>query len=607
MLPAASNPPRVSPATIVAAGVLLMAGMICSVTLGPQLALWPSAPLLVFLTVACVVVLRVPVQLPTSVLVTGLALVGWMALRCVQSPVASFALTDGILLAACVATFWIFRAILPHRGGVEILFVGLGVLVLASWYPMVEQSKEGGYFLWLPRHAKGYPSGFFTYYGDCAAFLAAMALLSGGLAWDRGRALWFRGFMIVVAIAAAAGVVFTRSRGGIIGLGIGGFVLLVLAPLLSLKRGSRWRGVLAFAVPALLVIGALWIGAGLDQAQEIRKPQDGAGTGNVSGVFENEARLFWLNLAGSCISLHPWQGGGSRSFSWENFRFWETDWAALTAAEPEFVHNEVVQLACDYGLVGLLLMMLLIGAIVVSGAVAQWNSRGRNGAVFVAGLAALTALLVHSCFHFVFHVPPATLLLGLALAAVLEPACRPDAVPPGRSRVWMALVPMACVAFLGWFALKSSLAFRQMAPLLYRFGQAVPSPAEALQRTAEAIRSLPGPVLHLQRGKIALMEAGRAEGPDRGLLLEMAEIEFKEAARLNPLDPEPSVNLANVLSAEGRDREAEDEFQRAIGLQGAAERGFRASTSLSAHHSKKAERLRQMGKLEPALAELIQA
>ena len=586
------------------AAFILLLGLVASVILGPQLALWPSTPAILCLALAALVSLPLATRLPRSVAVTGLALAGWLGYRCINSPVVEFAVADGVLLASCIAVFWIVRGILPRRGGVEVLFTGLGVLVIANWLPMIAQSEDSGHVLWLPRGTVTFPSGFFAYYGDCAAFLTAMALLAGGLMWDVRRAPWFRILMALVALAAAAGVVFTKARGGIVGLGAGAFVLMVLTPWLTLRRGTRWSGVLTLLLPVLVVVGVIWLGAGLGEAQRERSLD-----GSTRGIFDNSARLFWLKLATSCIALHPLQGGGSRSFSWENLRFWEGGWTKFAEAEPEFVHNEFIQMTSDYGLVGLVLLVVFLGAVVVAGILGRWNDPDAKpaSAVFVAGLAALTGLLAHACVHFVFHVPPAAWMLGLTLAAVLETSRSRSTGFSRAGKFFSAFVPAACAVVLGFWGIRAYAVFREMAPVVYRFGHQVTDPGERLARVAAAAPMWPGHALFTLQGKMAFDAAAKSSGAEQPLLLENAESAFREAVARHPFDAEPSVNLASVLSAMERDADAEREFARAIDLQGGLEWGFRALYSASNHHFRKAERLRAAGRRDAALESLILA
>ena len=140
-----------------------------------------------------------------------------------------------------------------------------------------------------------------------------------------------------------------------------------------------------------------------------------------------------------------------------------------------------------------------------------------------------------------------------------------------------------------------------------RFGGPVPEVAETLERVELAVRFWPLPSLQLLRGKLSYQAAAANSAVEQRLLFENAETAFREALECHPHFAEASVNLANVLSALQRDEEAEQEFVRAIRLQGGFEWGFRAGYSASAHHFRKAERFRAEGRIDAALESLLQA
>jgi O-antigen ligase/tetratricopeptide (TPR) repeat protein len=587
------------PLSAKAAALGLMAALMAAVMLAPQLAVWTSGPAWACLALAGIAALRLVGPLPAGVLWTGLPLVGWLGFRAATSPVKELAVADGLLLAAAVAVFAVTRGLLPRRGVVEWLFAGLGLLVVANVALMIQQAGDPTRVMILPRGTETFPSGFFGYYGDCAAFLLAVALLAGGLAWDGRRAKGFRIAMVLVALVAAAGVVLSRSRGGILGLGAGAALLLVLAPWLTLPPGSRWRGVMALALPLATVAGLLVLGSAFSEAQELRGVDAKPGA-----LGDNNARLFWWQLAAAGISQHPWTGGGSRSFSWESFAHWDGSWEKFSTAKPEFAHNEFLQLAHDYGLTGLLLAVAFFIAVAVAGITGRWSGpAGKAGtAVMLGGIAAMVGLLAHGALHFVFHIPPAALLLGMALAFALE-----TARPARRGGIPAAVATAAAVAVLALAAWPALRVFRELAPVVYRFGGPRPDGPEALARLDRATRAWPLPSLLLQHGKLCQVAAATAEPADRRLLLEQAEASFRAASASHPHDPEASVNLANVLSALERDDEAAAEFDRAIRLQGGLEWGFRARYSAAAHHFRLAERHRAAGDTAAALADLLRA
>ena len=135
--------------------------------------------------------------------------------------------------------------------------------------------------------------------------------------------------------------------------------------------------------------------------------------------MDNTIRLYLLGIAVQCIGLHPMAGGGSRSFSWECFRFGETTAQGARQPKPELVHNEWLQSATDYGLVGAGLLIGLLGSLALAAILRllfedSSKERDHRDAWRIGALAALAGILVQSCFSFVFHLMPGILLLGIS-------------------------------------------------------------------------------------------------------------------------------------------------------------------------------------------------
>ena len=610
MIPAPSQPAADRSPIAIGATLFFLVALVAAVILGPQLAIWTAAPamLALALSLLLLVVTRpgsAAGALPWPVSLAAALALGWLGFRAATSPVAEFAVADGVLIAGCLGSFLVTRRLLAVRGALELLFAGLGLLVLANAVPLFLQARDPSYAALLPRGTISFPSGFFSYYGDAAAFLLGYSLLAGGLAWDDGRSKGFRVFMALTALAAAAEVLFTRSRGGIAGLGAGAAILLFVAPWLTAKKGSSRIAAFVLAVPVLVIGGILLVGGGLDNAQKAR----GIEGGSAASLLDNSARFLWSGIALSCIAGHPLQGGGSRSYSWESLQFWDAREAGYSPAKPEFVHNELLQLTTDYGLAGLLLVLVFLGTAIVCGIVGRWNgsaARARTP-VFLGGLAALAGLLVHACLHFVFHLLPAALLLGVALAFLLDTARRDSPAPCRRRRMAAALPLLATALAAGFFSIRSIPAFLELAPLKYRMGGPPPGIAEAIDRLSNAARHWPTSQLHLERGLLLQSAAATSQVPESTLLFESAAAALGQSLELNPYHPEASVNRANTISMLARDDEAEQEFHRAIRLQGGMELGFMARFSASLHHSRKAERLRVAGRMEEALASLLLA
>jgi tetratricopeptide (TPR) repeat protein len=111
------------------------------------------------------------------------------------------------------------------------------------------------------------------------------------------------------------------------------------------------------------------------------------------------------------------------------------------------------------------------------------------------------------------------------------------------------------------------------------------APGLAVEKLDNALGSWPGSELSGAAGHIlrdAALQPGRLEADSRERLSQAVEF-YGQAKRLNPYDPEWPVNRANLLSALGRDDEAERDYETAVKLQGGMEGTFRARFYFARH------------------------
>ena len=306
---------------------------------------------------------------------------------------------------------------------------------------------------------------------------------------------------------------------------------------------------------------------------------------------------FRLTMAGYAIKIsttQPWTGSGSRSFAWKK----------NTASEPEkdkmwdrfnddFVHNELLQAAVDYGWGGALLIVgtaLATGLAGVAGLAGRDESdagqRSALDALACGGLAAMTGTLFHSNFSFVSHTLPGAMYLGLAFGFALPKRSLIGELPGMGARFAPCLVVLPAAVVLGLIGGRASQVYRTLWPALFgRDALAATAPPLALERVERAMESWPSAHFAGRAGSLS-----RAAAATEGLLpsqkqewLTQATEFYATASKLNPYDPKWPVNRANLLSTLGRADEAEREFERAIELQGGTERNFRARYYLARH------------------------
>jgi len=203
-------------------------------------------------------------------------------------------------------------------------------------------------------------------------FIAAARGLEPGLAW--ARVMWLT--LILISIVA---IVLSGTRSSMLGLLAGGLVFAFR----SRHRWSRRHALLASA--ALVIFGlALAVFSFTGAGESFR--------GRIAQWNEDSLGGPRLLIWRECLGLfqrHPVLGGGPETFA-QQFRTVES--ASLARAYPEHYlespHNLLLETGLAQGAVGLLALILLIGASLMSGFASAPLSSGLLSGL-IATLAAL--------------------------------------------------------------------------------------------------------------------------------------------------------------------------------------------------------------------------
>lgn len=258
------------------------------------------------------------------------------------------------------------------------------------------------------------------------------------------------------------------------------------------------------------------------------------------------------------------------------------------AVDIVYVHNEILQTATDYGLIGALLVILAIAVVVIRAVVFRVNLPDagiakRPAGVFVGALAGASAMMLESMFSFAFHFLPIALLLGVFLGFLAGGTrLRAEAARAGSgaARIAGRLVAVVGLVLAGAVGLRASQTLAQLWPIETAGVAAVP---DAALRYAEAEARWPSHELALRRG---MLWQTRATADPAVLDLEaLAEAiaAYSEANEHHPYHPTITINLANVLSLAGRWDESEQWFLRTQELQGGVLAAF-GTRYFYAHH-----------------------
>lgn len=249
--------------------------------------------------------------------------------------------------------------------------------------------------------------------------------------------------------AAAVVLYFTDSRGGLLGMaaGLGVFVVLWVA----IVSGSAKRRAIAawhylWGRKLLLALLGILVAAGLVFVawQQLSFQGD-----TTHGPVATARDIYW-DAAVNAIAKDPLTGAGPNMFPVYLMQIWSTP-----PARPYLhAHSFPFQLAAESGVLGLAGFILLIGLVIWRAEDAWRDLTETDRAFWVAAVAGLSGLAIHSLVDDFFPFPAVGAIAMVLLAFVLHP--KPKAVTrPGFSPAWLLLPGLAAVAFTA-FALRAT-------------------------------------------------------------------------------------------------------------------------------------------------------
>ena len=599
----------------VVSAIFLVAALAFAVVIGPQTRPWTWGPAMLCLGVSALSGIPVfwrkdksPADFTTLAFAALTA--GWFAWRAMNSPVAELGMSDLLLLASSVASFVSARAIASTLPAERLLTWGTALLLLANLLVMGCQLAEPAYTpVFRTKAAEGAVTGFFSHYNETANYLIASSMIFAAIAWLHKQSLTARLILTLLAISALGSVWFTHSRGGILAAAFSAGLLFALAMISGKRKGAKWFAPTLIGIPIIVAGLGYFLLEGWMQAQAARQQETA-----IQDLLDNDCRLYFLGLALSCIGLHPISGGGSRSFSWECFQFWDDNIQGVGGSRPEFVHNELIQAATDYGLTGAGLLIILFATITIAvflKTIFTNNSDGDESAEAwrVGAFAAFGGMLVQSCFSFVFHLLPGAVLLGVCLGMMSRSRSPGGASPKATgARILLSAVAITAalpLSYKGWQGI-------QVTWLLWptHFSKAPETSTESrIDALSKALEIWPHTSFFQDRATLFQSLAGMHDNADFTSFAELAIGDYNSASGLHPFEPGFVINRANLLSQLERNNEAEQAYTLAIRLQGGMEPGFRSNYYYAVHLLRKGVTLHssQPASALPPLLEAVDA
>lgn len=366
-------------------------------------------------------VLRSPVYLPFLLYLGA----GVASLAFAQNPRRSgeIVLYYGLFLLVFMAVSQRFREP-SHARRLVGLILGLGLIV--SGIGLLQYN--GIRIIDIPRRYAdvGYPiatlgnTNFVAYYLDLLIPLAvAMAA-----AWRRS---WKGHVALLIAVLAIGQLVLCKSWGGWLSTaaGLGVLGVAMAPPVLRLSRMILLPVVAApIGLAAIFTLGSMRLGAGDSEGDSLLQiaSQTGermAATLEKTGYSRSMRVLIWKDTA-SLIRANPWLGVGPGNYgiSLPAYRTAEgqRNWKELMgqrANEPFHAHSEYLETWSEFGIVGVVSLLWLLGAVLWVG----WRGLARSTSVgddpatrerraIIAGcLGGLAAAVVHAASSFNLQDP----------------------------------------------------------------------------------------------------------------------------------------------------------------------------------------------------------
>ncbi len=508
-------------------------------------------------------------------LVSSAIFFGYILVRSLTSPVAYLAWDDRFMVLAALVLYLLTACLLTDpRRRLWVLAVLL-VLALVNLFVGAKQFASGqGYMLFgfiRSIQYTGRASGLYICPDHLAGYLEVVGCLALSIGlWSRNRA-WVKLLFGYLALCCLAGMLLTASRGGFLSAAAGLSVLTFLG-LLRLRQTSP--GLLPRTILAVVVVVALAAGGIGVVLRNNAMLHDRA-----KGLLDRgDARLMLWPSAVQQIAVSPVFGTGSATFLYYGRKFRDP----RVQADPVRPHDDYLELAGEYGLVGVAGFLLFLGAHLRWGWRAFQHlslryggeSGGSNAAAWnIGSLSAVACLTVHSVVDFNLHVPANALLMAFVFGQLANPGRSLTGGEQTARLRPLDLVPRLALPILSVWLLAEGMPklpgeyLAEQARVALRDGHQVAA-INLAQRGAE--REPDNPLLYYYMGeaRVQIAEHREASGLTRAndvineSFRQDALDAFRHASALAPADSVVLMRLGETLTRLGKIDEAGPVFER---------------------------------------------
>ena len=414
--------------------------------------IWPGYTLLGLAGAVSIGLLwkNVSFSLPKWTTLAVLAFATYMLARACDSPVGYFAREDAALLIACFICYALFLSVVTMQRWRQGLIYCLAALVIVNLGYAVCQKIFNPAMWLIPGYERTIPDrvgGLFNHPEHFAAFIAVttplwLSIATFGRHERVVRMAWWglAGLCALTVLLTGSTIALLTLAAGVVAYGV--MAGVIVWPNLSLRGNSR--AILALAALAIIAASGLTLKA-IFASKDLEGGVAVGTRGNLLPIWEAGAKQ---------IGEAPVFGTGSRtSYIYE--RAFRSDELGAGVGEPEFIHNEFLQVIADYGLVGFLMLSVVLilhfanGLSFVKAYVGFRPAHGRVApqsdhlGLALGAVATLTAIATLSVFDFVMHLPVFAIMAAVLLAVLAAP----DPMATALKKKQDTLVPGGALMF----------------------------------------------------------------------------------------------------------------------------------------------------------------
>ncbi len=252
----------------------------------------------------------------------------------------------------------------------------------------------------------GHPS-FLSGFSMFAVFISILIFL-------QERAKWLRSFAVLVCVLNITVIIFTETRGTVLGL-VAGFGVLVLCYTLFSVKGEQFRRRILITIPVLVVMVSLVVFSFLNSPVFQKVPTLSRFTDLSLAEGTAGTRLMFWGIAIDAIKEKPIIGWGPNNYCYAFDRFYNPILLKYGIGETwaDYAHNVVLNRFTEEGIFGVMAYLLL--NIVPITLLWQRYRRGEvNRHITCMGTAIIVSHFVNNLF--LFETPVSYLYFILFLA-----------------------------------------------------------------------------------------------------------------------------------------------------------------------------------------------